>query len=292
MIDPVTVRAHAKLNVFLRVLGRRLDGYHDLESLVLPLDLHDTVTVRTASTLTVDVTGPRAAATPEGFENLALMAARALAEATGRSEAGAALSIDKRIPVAAGMGGGSADAAATLKALNELWRCGLDPEALEGVGATVGSDVPALMAGGPVFVHGRGERATLVHALTTFWAVKPFDMQVRTPDAFAWWDEDRATGPDAGVLVAAAETGNNELLGSALFNDLQAPVLARLPQIGEAIAAFLEAGALGAVMTGSGPTVVALASHLSHAHRLADAVPGSFVTSGPPARAHPAPDTG
>jgi 4-diphosphocytidyl-2-C-methyl-D-erythritol kinase len=287
--DGVARAAHAKLNVFLRVLGTRDDGYHDLESLVLPLDLADTVSVAPADRLTVDVRSDReglADAVRAGGMNLGLVAALALAEICDAPGRGAAIEIVKRIPVAAGLGGGSADAAAVLLALDELWGCGLDREDLLVIGERVGSDVPAMLADEPVLMRGRGERLAPVHVLTTHWAVHPFDFPTRSPDAYRWWDEDgAATGPDPGALIAAAESGNVELLGHALFNDLEAPVAARHPETAEVRDAFLEAGALGAVMSGSGPTVVALARHLGHADRLAEAVPGSFVASGPPSAA-------
>jgi 4-diphosphocytidyl-2-C-methyl-D-erythritol kinase len=285
--EELTQRARAKLNVFLRVLGRRPDGFHDLESVVLPLELHDLVTVRREAELRLDVAGPTAAGVPRDEANLVLAAARALAASVGDRGMGAVIELEKHIPVAAGLGGGSADAATTLHALNRLWGCGLDAASLSRIGAEVGSDVPALLANEPVFVSGRGERVTPVHVMTTWWVIKPFAFEVHTADAFAWWDADPATGPDTGVSIAAAETGNAELLGHTLFNDLQAPVVARHPQIGETIEAYLTSGALGAVMTGSGPTVVALASHLFHADQLAEAVAGSIVTSGPPAPVHP-----
>ena len=278
--------APAKLNVFLRVLGAREDGYHELESLVLPLSLADLVTVTEADKLdvVVDAQVDLSMGLDAGGMNLALMAALAMAEASGGLMRGAEIRITKHIPVAAGLGGGSADAAATLLALNELWGGGLDLDALRSIGEQIGSDVPAMLAGGPVMMRGRGERIVAVHALTTWWAVKPFDFPTRSPDAYRWWDEDDgSTGPDPGVLIAAAETGNVDLLGHALFNDLEEPVASRHPEIAAAKHAFLEAGALGAMMSGSGPTVVALARHMGQADRLARAVPGSFVVSGPPA---------
>ncbi len=138
----------------------------------------------------------------------------------------------KRIPVAAGLGGGSADAAATLLALNELWGCDLDRDVLLSIGERIGSDVPAMLAGGPVMMRGRGELVVPVHVVTTWWVVKPFAFPTRSPDAYRWWDEDGGpTGPDPGVLIAAAETGNEELLGHALFNDLEGPVSRRHPEI-------------------------------------------------------------
>lgn len=282
----LAVQAHAKLNVFLRVLTARDDGYHDIETVVLPVDLADTVTLVSAAELSVEVVGgPTEIAS--GPENLAHRAARALARHCHRQvdplvdRRGAHIRIEKRIPVAAGMGGGSANAAATLRGLNALWACGLDDAELAEVAADVGADVPALLHGGAVFAEGRGTRVTPVHASTTWWAVKPFDFGVSSAEAYSWWDGEPTTGPDAGVLIAAVETGNVELLGPTIFNDLQSVVSSRHPQIAATIDALLSAGALGAVMTGSGPTVVALARHGGHAVTLTESVPGSFAVSGP-----------
>ncbi len=280
----VVREAHAKINFFLRVLGRRDDGYHELESLVVPIDLADTVIAREAAGLKVDVKGELAGAVAAGGMNLALMAALALAEACEAASPGASVEIVKRVPVAAGLGGGSADAAATLLALNELWDCGLDLEALLGVGERIGSDVPALLVGGAVLARGRGEQVEPVVVQPTFWALKPFDFPTRSPDAYRWWDEDGGvTGPDPGALHAAAEAGVAETLGASLFNDLEGPVARRHPEVAEVKAAFLDAGALGAVMSGSGPTIVALAKTPMQAERLAAAVPGAFVGTGSPA---------
>jgi 4-diphosphocytidyl-2-C-methyl-D-erythritol kinase len=280
-VSAITVRAHAKLNVFLRVLSRRDDGYHDLESLILPLALHDGLTIRPADGLSLVVTGRHAGDATPGEDNLVLRAARTLADATG-SLRGAAIELDKQVPVAAGMGGGSADAAATLWGLNELWGTGLGAAALADLGSRVGSDVPALAAGGAVFVAGRGERVSRIEMPPTWWVVRPFAFAVRTPDAFAWWDADPETGADPGITLGAAESGHVADLGHALFNDLERPVRAHHPEVGDAIGAFEAAGALGAIVTGSGPTVVALAWDEQDADRIAGEVPGSFVTHGPP----------
>jgi 4-diphosphocytidyl-2-C-methyl-D-erythritol kinase len=280
--------AHAKLNAFLRVLGRRDDGYHDIETLVVPISLHDVVTVEAAAELTLELSGPASEGLPADERNLAMRAARALAaEAGGAASRGARISLEKRIPVAAGLGGGSADAAATLLALDELWGSGTDRDALGRLGLRLGSDVPALLLGEPAYVSGRGDVVDAVLAQSTSWVVKPFGLRVSTSDAYAWWDERPATGPDAGALVAAAESGNEALLGSGLFNDLQGPVVERHPEIAAAIDAFRDAGAHGAVMTGSGPTAVALCSFAS-AQDVADAVPGSFVVDSPPRSSTPA----
>jgi 4-diphosphocytidyl-2-C-methyl-D-erythritol kinase len=278
--------AHAKLNVFLRVLERRDDGYHDIETLLLPISLADHVTVERSDELTLSLERTAAEGVPTEETNLALRAARALA-AGGDPTLGAHITIEKRIPVAAGLGGGSADAAATLLLLDDLWGTGMGRDGLVRFAAEVGSDVPALLLGEPAYVRGRGEIVEPVLLQTTTWVVKPFAFGVSSTDAYAWWDEAAATGPDPGALIAAAEAGNDALLGSALFNDLQSPVAAHHPEISETIAAFTEAGARGAVMSGSGPTVVALCSFAS-AQDVADAVPGSFVVDAPPRPPMPA----
>jgi 4-diphosphocytidyl-2-C-methyl-D-erythritol kinase len=281
----VTREAHAKLNVFLRVLSARDDGYHELESLVLPLTLADTVIAQDALRLDVAVRGEPGlarAADAGGGMNLGLVAALSLAESCGVSR-GAQVEIAKRIPVAAGLGGGSADAAAVLLALNDLWGCELDLEALLQVGERVGSDVPALLIGGPVLMRGRGERVEPVILQPTWWVVRPFDFPTRSPDAYRWWDEDGGvTGPDPAPLLDAAVRGDVEALGAALANDLEAPVSARHPEIAAARDALLTAGALGALMSGSGPTVVALARDHDHARELAETQPSAIVASGPP----------
>ena len=285
---PLRAAAHAKLNVFLRVLGRRDDGYHEIESLLLPISLADRVTVEGGDELTVSLEGSTADGVPADERNLVLRAAAALAaEAGGPARPGARITIEKHVPAAAGLGGGSADAAVALRLLNELWAIGANREDLARIGLDVGSDVPGLLLGGPAFVRGRGEVVEPVLAQSTTWVAKTFSFGVSSADAYAWWDVRAATGPDPGALIAAAEAGNDTLLGSALFNDLQGPVAARHPEIASTIDAFVEAGARGAVMSGSGPTVVALCSFAT-AQDVADAVPGSFVVDAPPKPSAPA----
>ena len=280
--------AHAKLNVFLRVLGRRPDGYHEIESLILPISLHDVITVEPAEALALAVEGPTSAGVPTGEENLSLKAAMALAAEAGGAgrTSGAKITIEKRIPVAAGLGGGSADAAATLLALDELWSLALGADGLMDLGLRIGTDVPALLLGEPAYVRGRGEDAERVLAQSTTWVLVTADEGVAARDAYAWWDEEPSTGPDAGALIAAAESGNDRLVGSALFNDLQRPVARRHPWVASTCDELLAAGAHGAVMTGSGPTVVALCSFAA-ARDVADAVPGSIVVDAPPRSATP-----
>lgn len=276
-------RAHAKLNVFLRILGRRGDGYHELQSLVVPLSLADNVVVTFADRLHVEVVGtPGVGEVPTGGLNLALVAALALAEACDVSD-GAEIRIEKRIPVAGGLGGGSADAGAVISALNELWACGLDRAALADIGARVGSDVPATLAPGAVLMSGRGERLEDVELPERWWAVVPMPFGVRSPDAYRWWDEgDRVPGPDLTDLVETARSADAERLGSLLFNDLEPPVFAHHPELADVKRRLLDAGAPGAVMTGSGSSIVALARGEEHARALASSFERAVAASGPP----------
>jgi 4-diphosphocytidyl-2-C-methyl-D-erythritol kinase len=276
--------APAKINVFLRVLAAREDGYHDLESLVVPISLADRVTVRPDDRLHVKTTGAAelAGEVPAGGLNLALVAALALADACPDA-GGARVEIEKRIPVAGGLGGGSADAAATLLALNELWGCGLDLGSLADVAERVGSDVPAMLAGDPVLMSGRGELLAPAEVATFWWVVVRLGFGVRSPDAYRWWDEDGGPrGPDPEPLLAAAVAGDPQALGPLLFNDLEPPVTRRHPEIAEAKARLLEAGSLGAAMTGSGSSVVGVARDRVHAEEIAAGLDDALVASGPP----------
>ena len=291
-MTPRTIRreANAKVNLFLRVLGHREDGYHELQSLVVPISLADSVSVRAASSLRVKVheEPARSGDVPVGGLNLSLVAALAVADRCPDA-GGALIEIDKRIPVAAGLGGGSADAAATLDAVNELWGCGLDLAALAELGERIGSDVPAMLARAPVLMTGRGERLEPVQVASFDWVLVRAGFGVRSPDAYRWWDEaggstnaDLGATSDRGPLLAAAAAGDAEALGPLLFNDLEAPVIARHPAIGEARKRLLAAGALGAVMSGSGSSVVGLARDRAHAEELARGIDDAVAVVGPP----------
>lgn len=279
---PIREPAPAKLNLFLRVEGRREDGFHDIESVILPVTLADGVQALPGDGLTLALAGEYAEAVPVGEDNLALRAARALAAETGK-EARARLLLAKNIPVAAGLGGGSADAAAALRALNDLWECGVDRAGLAEIGASVGSDVPALVPGAPVLARGRGERVEPVAVPRTWWVLVLLPFGVTAAEAYRWWDEDggrSGSSPDD-VLSAAADP---EKLAGAVFDDLEGPVSARHPEIGEARERLLGAGALAALMCGSGPTVAGLCRDGAHAEDVSSKVGGIVVTSvsGPP----------
>ncbi|MFN2590612.1 MAG: 4-(cytidine 5'-diphospho)-2-C-methyl-D-erythritol kinase [Actinomycetota bacterium] len=260
------VAAHAKINPFLRVLGRRDDRYHDIETVVLPISLADELVIHAYSdpgqfrtlSLSLDVSGDPdlVRRVPVDESNLVMPAAATLAE-RGGVRGFAEIALHKRIPVAAGLGGGSADAAATLRALNDLWGVGLAEHDLRAIAADLGSDVPAMLHGAAL-IRGRGEDVTPVDASSFQWALVTFDFGVSTRDAYLWWDQDGTpSDPDPKELVQAL-TGGVAEFGRALLNDLEPPVVARHPRITDAKGRLLETGVAGAVMSGSGPTVAGL----------------------------------
>lgn len=285
----VTRRAHAKINVFLRVRGRRDDGYHDIESLILPISLYDDVTLGLAGSgpNAVSLDGApdlvRTLSRIDPAANLALRALHAASDAwtpAGGSPLDASITLTKRIPVAAGLGGGSADAAATLWAANDLWSIGADPLEVASLGASIGSDVPALTERRPVLARGRGEWIEAAPACPTRWVIVPLGFPVSARDAYRWWDEDPVTGPDGTEVVDAFGRRDVAALGRCLFNDLQPAVLARYPQVGRTIDSLMAAGALGAIMSGSGPSVAALVDDPGRAEAVAQVVPGSIAVQG------------
>ena len=290
----VTETAPAKLNPYLRVIRRRDDGFHDLESIVLPLDLADTVTVRAldGDRFELSVTGRRAGDVPLGDENLVIRAARALAAST-RVGRGAMIEIEKRIPVAAGLGGGSSDAAATLRALNGVWGLGLDPASLGRIGTGIGSDVPALVPGGAVMATGRGERVVRIEAPRTWWVLVTFHAGISARDAYEWWDRGikrrfERPRPIEEALRAVA-SGDPDAMAATLHNSLEFGVVRRHPSVaaardalsfgGHPDSGLRTDGAVGALVSGSGPTVAGVCRDEEHATRLAEAVRGMVVST-------------
>ena len=234
--------APAKLNLALHVRRRRTDGYHDLETIFAFTNFGDTLSAEPADTLTLQVRGPFASAA--GDDNLVLRAARALNAACG-IERGAALILDKRIPVAAGLGGGSADAAAALRLLTRLWSLDLP---LAGIAESLGADVPACLASRTSFATGSGAVLT---PLDDRWAGSPVllvnpRVAVPTGPVFAAWD-----GIDRGPLDPASPL-------ATLRNDLTAPATHIAPVIAEVLAWLTGQGATLARMSGSGATCFAL----------------------------------
>jgi 4-diphosphocytidyl-2-C-methyl-D-erythritol kinase len=299
-VTGVTVRAPAKINLQLAVGPLRDDGYHDLVTVFQAISLYDDVTAIEADGPGPDqalVSGEGAEAVPAGPDNLALRAATALAEVAGLSrdpERHLEITIRKRIPVAAGLAGGSADAAAALVACNELWQAGLSAEQLAGIAARVGSDVAFALLGGTAVGQGRGER--LSPALTSgeyHWVLAVADGQLSTPEVYRTLDRMRTSASDAGApagagaaagpgaldheLMAALRSGEPAAVGRALSNDLQAPALSLFPALRKTLRAGQELGAQGAIVAGSGPTCVFLAASADRAVDLAAALSGAGV---------------
>ncbi|MGH2674870.1 MAG: 4-(cytidine 5'-diphospho)-2-C-methyl-D-erythritol kinase [Actinomycetota bacterium] len=275
----VTEPAPAKLNLFLRVLGLRDDGYNDIRSLLLPITLADGIQARSGAELGLTVIGECAADVPRSGENLVLRAARALAEEAGVDPA-ADLLLSKRIPVAAGLGGGSADAAAALRALDELWGIGLGIGRLRDVAARVGSDVPGMIEIRSALIEGRGEVVEAIEVPRTWWVLLTQPFGVRAGDAYRWWDEDGGPqGPDPEPVLEALLDGDLGRAGELLHNDLEVPVAARHPEVEAGRRRLLDAGALGALMVGSGPTVAGLVRDGFQAEDLAAATGGNAVST-------------
>jgi 4-diphosphocytidyl-2-C-methyl-D-erythritol kinase len=280
-METIRARANAKVNLWLRVLGRRRDGYHEIETLFHGIDIADdvVVTVTDSESIVVEMSladGLEGAA-PATEENLAYRAATLLASHDG-SARGAHIAITKRIPIGAGLGGGSADAAAVLTALNQLWRVGLDSMGLRTVAGAVGSDVPYLLEGGTAIGTGRGEELSRVQSRGVLWFVLGISTtRLSTADVYARWQAGTpAARADCSAIVEAMQTGDPERVAPLLHNDLSGPAFALRPELKEAIAAMVDAGALGACVSGSGPTIFGVAQDRAHAERVGRNLAGHF----------------
>ncbi|MEV0148607.1 MULTISPECIES: 4-(cytidine 5'-diphospho)-2-C-methyl-D-erythritol kinase [unclassified Nonomuraea] len=276
-MSSVTVRVPAKVNVQLSVGPLREDGYHDLVNVFHAVSVFDEVVAKESDSITVSVAGEWADQVPVDDGNLAIQAARALAKHAGRTY-GAELIIHKSIPVAGGMAGGSADAAGALVACNELWGLGLPVEDLMEIAADLGSDVPFSLLGGTAVGTGRGERLSDAPTGGEFhWAFAVAHGGLSTAKVYAECDRLReSSGAEvpwpqlSEPLLAALGAGDAEALGARLSNDLQAAALSLRPDLSRTLDAGREAGALGALVSGSGPTCAFLATDADHAQRLAD----------------------
>lgn len=334
----VTVRVPAKINLELIVGPRREDGYHGLSTVFHAVGLFDDITVTPSQEWSVTVSGPYTAHVPATDDNLAMRAARLLADrhcgdgCDGAEEGGAAdiepaappaargplrevsppagpsagtgsgkgsgtgsglvgpvhVHIAKEIPVAAGMAGGSADAAATLVACDALWRLNTDREVLDELAATLGSDVNFALTGGTAIGSGRGERVAPVLSRGRYhWVLAVADEGLSTPAVFAECDRLREQADDLDIpdpqpspaMMAALRSGDARALGAALRNDLQEAALSLRPELHEVLEAGLEYGALGGVVSGSGPTLAFLVDGPEGALDLAVALTASGVAS-------------
>ena len=283
-MTPVTVRVPAKINLQLSVGPPRADGYHDLVTVFHAVSLFDELTVTPADRDAVTVSGEGASQTPANGDNLALKAITALRTALPGIGEPVQVAIRKRIPVAAGLAGGSADAAAALVACNELWNAGLTQQQLCEIGADIGSDVAFAVLGGTAVGRGRGEQLTkaLVPNAQYHWVLAFADGQLSTPSVYTKTDELRAgatvTAPDLdATLMAALRAGDPVRVGKALSNDLQPAALSLFPALRKTLETGREFGALGALVSGSGPTCLFLARNSERALALAVSLSGAGV---------------
>lgn len=260
---PVTVRVPAKVNLELVVGPRREDGYHALSTVFQAVSVYDDVTAAVADDWGVTVHGPMSAGVPTSADNLALRAAQLLAQACGVDSA-VHLTLHKDIPVAGGMAGGSADAAAALVACDELWGTAVERDELESIAAQLGSDVPFLLAGGTAIGSGRGELLAPVLARGTYhWVFAVGEEGLSTPAVYAECDRLRGTLPvpdpqPNAELMSALRSGDPHVLAPQLSNDLQEAAISLRPTLGETLAAGMEFGAVAGLVSGSGPTVAFL----------------------------------
>ena len=291
----VRVRAPAKINLFLSVGDLRPDGYHDLVTVFHAVDLADELTIESATRHSVRTTP--ADGVPAGSRNLAGVAARILAKRTGAGGP-VAIEIAKQIPVAGGMAGGSADAAATLVGCAALWGLDMARGDLAQIGAEIGADVPFALTGGTAVGTGRGDLLSPVLARTPLhWVLALADGGLSTPEVFAELDrlrDQRKSGPAepqrVGVvtdMLAALASGDPAAVAAALGNDLQPAAFSLQPGLRRTLRAGLSAGALAGVVSGSGPTIALLCADAEAAGGVAAELAGSGtsrtvrVASGP-----------
>ena len=281
--DAVTVQAPGKINLSL-IVGR-VDhrGYHELATVFQAVGLYETVTVSADRDLSLVTASSVPGAVPDDATNLALRAARLLQEHTG-CERGAAIAIDKAVPIAGGMGGGSADAAATLVALNRLWGLDLPPEELRDLGGRLGADVPFAMLGHTAVGLGNGNDVTSVLTDGSWtWVLARPGGHLSTPEVYARFDllaeeleldVPERPEPDP-LLLQALRAGDARLLGQALRNDLQAAAFSMQSSLELVVECAERAGACGALVSGSGPSIAALAEDAAHAQEIRAALDAS-----------------
>lgn len=271
----VVVSTPAKINLHLGVGLRREDGYHDLVTLYQAIGLYDDITVTLADEPRVSVLGHgmEVDEVPMGHDNIALRAASLLAAHHG-FEPTVDIRIDKRIPVAGGMAGGSTDAAGALLACDVFWDVHTPKEALLDIAAELGSDVPFCLVGGTALGSGRGEIVTPVMTRGTYWwVVVPAEGGLSTPEVYATFDRIRADREAEAAdvppeLMAALRAGDAERVGDWMGNDLQAAAMAMRPELADTLRAGLDSSAHGALVSGSGPTTIFLAESRTHAGQI------------------------
>ncbi|MCC6738624.1 MAG: 4-(cytidine 5'-diphospho)-2-C-methyl-D-erythritol kinase [Planctomycetia bacterium] len=263
----ITVEATSKLNLFLEITAKRADGFHELESVFHEIDLGDTLTFEPAARLELHVRGDGA---PPGEDNIVLKAARLLAS-ENKTSAGARIVLEKRVPTGAGLGGGSADAAATLLGLDRLWSLGLGKPALHALAARLGSDVNFFLEGGTALCTGRGEIVSPLpsHPPLHFALLCP-PFPTLTADVYRRFTFDlNAPRNSPNILISRLPAGSPAALEGGLFNRLESAALAAEPRLARVLATAQRTGPFGARVTGSGSTVYLPVLSRAEAERLA-----------------------
>jgi len=281
MADPTPRQdiARAKVNLYLRVTGRRADGYHLLDSLAVFADAKDIVTAGHADDLTLDIRGAEAVALTGEPDNLVLRAARALAEATGRAPK-AAITLTKLLPVASGIGGGSADAAAALRVLDALWETGLDAAALEAIAAKLGADVPVCIASRPARMMGVGEILSAAPELPACGLLLA-NPRIALPTPQVFRARRGEFSPPAEMPERLADAAALAAWLRPLGNDLQDAALSLCAAIAEVLSAIAaQPGCLLARMSGSGATCFGLFATPAQAQAAAKALPAAWWRHG------------
>jgi len=303
LLEPLTVvSAPGKINLFLKVGKLNADGYHDVASIYQAVELREEVVAEPWQSWRVGVAGENLSAehigaVPTGEDNLVVIAAKAVATSAGiERPVPVGFAIQKEVPVSGGMGGGSADAAAAIVAVNALWGSGLSTKQLIQVASEVGADVPFAMMGGTAVGTGRGEKLKAVSDVAVLhWVLLPDTLGLSTPVVYHRLDELRAARgenprkmpvprvPDE--LIAALQAGDPAAIAPLLQNDLQEAALSLRPDLVNLLQAAEDAGALASLISGSGPTIALLASSeadaLAIASRMRVLVPEAIATRGP-----------
>jgi 4-diphosphocytidyl-2-C-methyl-D-erythritol kinase len=261
------IHAPAKINLFLAVRGTRQDGYRDLETVIQAVGLYDTIDVSPAKELVCTCSDP---SVPVDEENLVMRAAGLLLREDGRGR-GAAIHLEKKIPVAGGMGGGSSDAAAVLTALNHLWEMGRSRERLSRLAARLGSDVPFFLEGGAALCTGRGEIVEPLESAARFWVVLVNPRTgLSTKDVYAELGEKVTAGEiEPGTVIDGLRKGDTGTIAAGMHNELESAAFRLLPPLRGIRESLRKAGCSEAMVSGSGPTLFGLAETEAAAREIA-----------------------
>ena len=267
------VKAPAKINLSLDVLHKRSDGYHEVEMIMTTIDLADRIELTLLNEDKINIVTHNRFV-PDDQRNLAFQAAKLLKERFAIKK-GVTIAIEKNIPVAAGLAGGSSDAAATLRGLNKLWNLGLSLDQLAELGAEIGSDVSFCVYGGTALAKGRGELITEIPAPPTCWVIlaKPF-IGVSTAEVYRRLDLKNVNHPNIGKMIEALQTKDYEKVCGQVGNVLEEVTLNLYPEVAQIKEQMKRFGADAVLMSGSGPTVFGLVQHDSRMHRIYNGLRG------------------